>query len=62
MYIWTHIKCVCVTYLAALTSDDADVSRDSVSPFDFHQVSHHQFIGVDLIFLAIPDHNGLLIY
>ena len=53
---------MCVTYLAALTSDDADVSRDSVSPFDFHQVSHHQFVGVDLVFLAIPDHNGLLIY
>lgn len=60
MYVWTHS--VCVTYLAALTSDDADVSRDSVSSFDFHQVSNHQFVGVDLVFLAIPDHNGLLFY
>lgn len=51
---------MCVIYLAAMTSDDANVSRDSVSSFDLHQISNHQFIGIDLVFLAVTDHNGLL--
>lgn len=49
-----------VIYLASLTSDDANVSRDSVSSFDLHQIPHHQFVGIDLVFLAITDYNGLL--
>lgn len=47
-------------YLASLTRDDTNISRDSVSSFNFHQVAHYQFIGIDLVFLAITDHNGLL--
>ena len=35
------VQYVCVFYLAALSSDDANVSRDSVSSFDFHQIPHN---------------------
>lgn len=51
---------MCVIYLAGLTTDNANVSRDSVSSFDLHQIPHYQLVGVDLVFLAVTDHNGLL--
>lgn len=51
---------MCVFYLAALSSDDADVSRDSVSSFDLHQIPHNQLVGIDLVLLAVTDHQGLL--
>lgn len=47
--------------LAALSGDDANVSRNSVSSFDLHQVPHHQLVGIDLVFLAVSDHHGLLV-
>lgn len=58
--IIVYIQYMCVIYLAGLTSDDANVSRDSVASLDLHQIPHHQLVGVDLVFLAITDHNGLL--
>lgn len=53
------MQCMCVMYLA-WPSDDANVSRDSVSSFNLHQIPHHQLVGVDLVFLAVTDHNSLL--
>lgn len=51
---------MCFFYLAAMSSDDANVSRDSVSSFDLHQIPYYQLIGIYLILLAITDHQGLL--
>lgn len=59
MYGYT-VQYVCVIYLAALTSDDTDVSRDSVSTFNLHQIPNNQLVGVDLVFLTITDHDSLL--
>lgn len=57
-----YTEYVCEIYLAGLTSDDANVSRDSVSSFDLHHIPHHQLVCVDHVFLTITDHNGLLFF
>lgn len=51
---------MCFSYLTAMSSDDANVSRDSVSSFDLHQIPYYQLVGIDLILLAVTDHQGLL--
>lgn len=51
---------MCVFYLAALSGDDTNVSRDSVSSFDLNQIPHHELVSIDLVLLAITDHHGLL--
>lgn len=53
--------CICAIYLASLTRNDTNVSRDSVASFNFHQIPDDQLVGVDLVFLAVTDHDRLLL-
>lgn len=46
--------CVCV-YLAAMSRNHTDVSRNSVSSFYFNQISSHHFFSVDLDLFTFPD-------
>lgn len=50
---------VCV-YLAAMSRDNPDVSRDPVSSLHFNQISGHHFFSVDLYLLTLTDHQCLL--
>ena len=51
---------VCDWYLAAMSRDDSEVSRDPVSSLHLHQVSCHHLLSVDRHLLALTDHQRLL--
>lgn len=51
--------CVCV-YLAAMSRNHPDVSRDPVSSLHFNQISSHYFLSIDLYLLTLTDHQRLL--
>lgn len=55
--------CVCIfmsVYLAAMSRNHPDVSRDPVSSLHFNQISGHHFLSIDLYLLTLADHQRLL--
>ena len=47
-------------HLAAMSGDNTQVSRDSVSTFHFNQISSHHLLSIDAHLLAITYNQGLL--
>lgn len=47
-------------HLAAVSRDDPEVGGDAVSALHLHQVAHHHVLGVDVLLLAVADHQSLL--
>lgn len=39
---------------------DPQVGGDAVAALHLHQVAHHHVLGVDVLLLAVADHQGLL--
>lgn len=47
-------------HLATVGRDDPEVSGDTVSTLHFYQVSHHDFLRIDLHLLSLSDDQSLL--
>lgn len=47
-------------YFASMSRNDAQISRNSVTTFDFHKISNHNFFSIDILLLTITDNQGLL--
>lgn len=43
-----------------MSRDDPEVGGDAVTALHLHQVAHHHVLGVDVLLLAVADHQGLL--
>ncbi len=49
-----------VFHLASTSRNDTQISRNSVTPFDFHKITSHNFFSIDIVLLTITDNQGLL--